>query len=366
MRLTTKFIILSIIFTAFNTSAALESTVKLVGKVEFSPKAELPLKPKSICVTEDEFFLIPDSGARNIKIYKKEEKFLNLVSTIGRKGYRPGKFLKPTFCFYNKNERKLGVMDFGRKKIIFYKKKDGIKFEYEKEISCWRGGTGIQLIGNKLFISGYATDPNGNPHDFCSIDLTNGQITYLLPSYYKYGLKSFREYETQYRKKPDIPLIGINGWFDIHEDDAYFIWEGNLKIIKVNIVSGNIEPEPFGMQPPHYVKPYASKKMSEARSKRNSNLADSERAKMSYVTNIFVKRKYILVVYEGPVTQEKLPNSWLQFYSLDGEFLKEEPIEDNHGPRMWFNKDKSILYSFSNDKGKYYILKYKISSERSK
>jgi hypothetical protein len=186
-----------------------------------------------------------------------------------------------------------------------------------------------------------------------------------LPSYLKYGLKSSSDYKKQFREKPDIPAIGVMGLFDIYRDNVYFVWEGNLKVIKINIASGYIEPKPFGMQPPYYIKPHASEKLLEARSKRDKNVIVNERARMSYVRNIFVSSKYILVIYEGPINQGNASNFRIQFYTFDGDFIKDAPIQGQPGHSMWFGKDENILYSLSSkssseDDRNYLILKYQI------
>ena len=107
-----------------------------------------------------------------------------------------------------------------------------------------------------------------------NIDLTNDQTTFLLPSYHKYGLKSFDEYETKYHRKSDIRTIGIVVFFDIQGDDVYFVWEGDLKILKINMKSGKLVF--FGKKPSHYIKPFATKEMSEARRNRNANFVREE------------------------------------------------------------------------------------------
>jgi hypothetical protein len=368
---TTKFIILliSAIFILSNANPILFGVnIKFLKKIEISQEGEPLLKPKAFCLTDDGIFIITDYGAGNIKIYEEvvedNRELLRQVKIEGRKGYGEGEFSKPSFCFYDKNESKFGVVDFGIRKIFIYDRMGRIDFTRVKEISCWKPGSDIKLIGNRLFISGYLPDPDGKPYDFYYIDLKKDQKIFLLPAYLKYGLNSFQEYEIQYREKSDISVIGINGFFDIYRDDAYFVWEGNLKVIKLNFVSGDIDQVHFGMQPPHYVKPYASEKLIDSRRKRDIKMHESERMKMSYVKNIFTSSKYVLVIYEGPVNQGTATNFWLQLYTLDGDFIKEVPIQGQIDNKMWFDKDKHILYSLSGklveDVDHYFVLKYAI------
>lgn len=237
------------------------------------------------------------------------------------------------------------------------------KFKRVKEVYCLAAGTDIQLKGNKLLISGYKTDRNGNPSALYYIDIMNDQTSFLLPAYYRYGLKSYREYEIQHLRKPDIPTIGIGSWFDIHGDDVYYIWEGNLKIIKININSG--KRSFFGQKTSYYIKPFASKQMIDGRRNRNLNIVQSEKSKMSYIRDIFASSKYVLVIYEGPVKQDKKSNFILQFYTLDGKFLEEIPIPGKPDKRWCCDKEKDILYSLASEirddlNEEYFILEYKI------
>ena len=68
---------------------------------------------------------------------------------------------------------------------------------------------------------------------------------------------------------------------------------------------------------------------------------------MSYVRNIFASPGYVFVIYEGPDKQNKKSNFRLQFYTPDGDYIIEVPVTDKPGFKMWFDKDKSILYSLS-------------------
>ena len=330
-------------------------------KIQFSTKFESPINTLGFCVTEDELFIIPDYTAGNIKIYEKVGEFLGLVRIIGQKGYGHTEFAKPSFCFYNKIESKFGIMDFGTRKISIYDRIGRTAFGKIQEVHCWRGASDFQLLGNKLLISGYALDQNGAPYDLYYIDLNNDKRNFLLPSYYKYGLKSFKEYKSKY-KESEIPSIGIRGWLDVYGDDVYFAWEGDLRIIKLNIKTRDLIF--FGKKTSHYVKPFASEKLIKGHRVGDINLTLGERAKMSYIRNIFAIPKYVLVIYEGPVKKDKETNFRLQLYSLNGDFLKDLPIPGKPDHKMWFDKEKKILYSLSTGKPteqpRYSILKYKI------
>ena len=161
MRWSVKCIMLLIAGFVFNT-VVISKSIHLIERIEFSSKSALPISPWDFCVTDDELFIIPDYRAANIKVYQKYEKYLELVKTIGKKGYGRDGLVKPTFCFYNKEESKFGVMDIGIRKIFIYDRIGRIDFRRTKEVLCLEGATDIQLKDDRLFIAGYKVDRN--PH----------------------------------------------------------------------------------------------------------------------------------------------------------------------------------------------------------
>ena len=368
---------LSIIFIFANTNVTFGFDIKLSEKMEISPDSQLLSIPWDFCVTEDGLFIIPDPKAGNIKIYDRIGKFLVVVEIIGKKGFGADEFGEPTYCSYNKD--KLAVMDYRLRKVFIYDRISRSEFKRRQEFHCWWLGTDIEISGNRLFIAGYQPDPDGYPYDLFYIDLSgstkNSQIrkvqrTYLLRSYYKYGLKSFDEYERIYRNEPYsyIKAIGINSWFDVQGDEVYYAWEGDLRVIKLNI-KPTLDEEPtfFGEKPPHYKKPSKSFKMPAlVNAYRNRDFSDLKSAKseMYYVRNIFTSSNNVILIYEGPNTQGKSTTFRAQIYSLEGGSMKETNIPGKPDRRMWFDKEKNILYSLSSQPveiwEKYFILKYKV------
>jgi hypothetical protein len=355
-----KFIFLFIIVLIFNPKSIIGVGIKLSGKIKLIfQDVDFLQKPRDFCVTGDNLFLIPDYNAGNIKIYESNGKLINV---LGRKGVGPNEFVKPTFCFFD--EGKFGVMDWGIRKIFIYDRIGQTKdFKRVKEISCFSLGTGIHLRNDKLFVSGYRPNEKSKPFDLYYIDLANNQINLLLPSYKKYGLKSFDEYETKYRRQPDIGVIGIGGWFDLHEDDVYFAWEGDLRIIKQNIRTGEVSY--FGRKSANYVKPYATKKLINSISTRDFKTTQQEKAKMSFVRSIFTSKKHVLLVYEGPVKNDKNPGFMIQFYMFNGDFVEEIPIPGEPDRKMYFLKNKNILYSLTSELDEdlneiHYMLKFDV------
>lgn len=331
--------------------------VRAVEILKFSPESYLSSEPWDFCVTDDNRFLIPDPKDGNIKLYKRDKASLDFVDIIGEKGLGQHQLAKPTYCFFNKVENKFGVLDFDNKKIVVYNniQEPGMP-RPDKVVSCLTLGYDIHLSGDKLLISGYRPAPDGNPYDLYYINLedNNDQINFILPSHFKYGLKDFFEYDTKYRAVLDLKAIGIFGWFDIQGNDIYFVWEGDIRIIKWNIESG--KRKFFGKKTSHYKRPVSTPQLLKEYSAKGN--IRNEKAKMSYVRNIFTNSYFVLVIYEGPISKSNDSNFRLQSYTLDGEFLGDVPIPGKPDRRMWFDKDKSILYSLSKSDKNYFITEY--------
>ncbi len=344
-------------FSTVGTSELFGVNVEYVGKLNVSAKPAL-LMPWSFCVTEDGLFIIPDKEAGDIKIYEKVGETLEYIKTIGRKGFGPGELVYPAYCSYNKKESKFLVMDIGQRKIFVYDRIGRTDFKRDKEIYCLRLGEDVQLIdgSDKLIISGYKESPQGIAHELYSTNIKDGSLDFLLPSYHKYGLALGDENKEDSLKR----ALGVRGWFDVQGEDIYFVWEGDLRITKLNINTKTTQV--FGPKVSTKYKSPADivDTLLDIRSQGKFHQYSSEKSRRSFVRNIFTRSEYLFVVYEGPGKSK----FFLQFYTLNGDFIKEVPISHQPDRRMWFDKDKGILYSLADNtnenKNDYFILKYKI------
>jgi hypothetical protein len=318
--------------------------VILEGEIKFAPESELLLLQKAgFCVTEDGLFIITDQGAGNIKICEINGTRLESIKVIIQKGFHDYGLLEPSFVFYDKKQSRLGVLDLGKRQVLIYDRIERVQFELARQIPCLYLATDIQFVGENLLIAGYMPDEKGDPYDLYEVN-ADGQITFLLPSYYKYGLKSNEEYISQYQEKPDIRARGLNACLDVQGDDVYFAWSANYKIIKLNIKSRIIIS--FGQKPRFYVEP-SSGKLLEALQKRDRQMMEKARQSMSYISKIFTTPEYVLVIFEGPFIQGNNSSFTLQMYSLDGKYIGEKAIPGQPGDRMYFDNDKKILYCVS-------------------
>jgi len=345
--------------------------IKITNNESLEQGKELEI-PWTLAVTEDDLVLIPDLGSGNIKIYEEKQcdgkKVLNLIKLLDQKGYGKDDLVKPGVCDFM--EGKFAVLDYGTNKIIIYDRISRLGFKPLKEILCWNNAYDIRLDNNKIFIAGYITNSSGQSYDFYSIDIRDGNMRYLLPSYSKYGYEPGSKFIKEFKKRR-ISTIGIMSRFDIcpDYDYAYIAWEGDLRIICLNTVSGEIT-KTFGDKEKslYYLKPYASQRLIEARKNTDRASVQNAKEKMSYVKDIFVssEQNKVFILYKGPLGRKRKTGFILQSYTLDGKFLKENILPDSSQPLHKFlfcdGKERILLYSLTGeyDKKSFSISKYEI------
>ncbi|UCH95258.1 MAG: hypothetical protein JSV88_00045 [Candidatus Aminicenantes bacterium] len=363
MRKTSVSLGLSLIFLLLIINRAFGQDIKLTEKIIVDQASELKATPMSFCVTEDKLFLLPDYQTGSIKVFNNEGNFLKFIKELGPRFGKKG-FMQPTYCFYSQNEGKLGVLDNKARKVFILDRQGKIGFSLFKEIVGKGYGYDIEFAGGgeQVVISGYLIDKQSLPFDLYSINIKNGQTNYLLPSHEKYNLESYDEYVLEYRQKQTLPAIGIKAFIDIQGDDLFFVWEGALRIIKLDLVSK--KQVVFGHATPHYTKPDGSR-LSDSYKKRKVETTWKKRKKMTYVRNIFATSRHVFLVYEmGKNNKSNTSKFRMQTYTLEGDFLGDVLFPGNPGRQMWFDKEKYELYAFSeqpgNDNGEFSILKYKI------
>jgi hypothetical protein len=339
-------------------------------------------KAVDFCVTGDGIFLIPDYLAGDIKLYEENEdgKALLFLKTVGSKGYDPGQLVKPAFCSFNKVENKFIILDMGTRRIYFYDRIERVEFVREKKgdgnevySECPRGAYDIQLVGSRLFVAGHRNLDN-KFYDFYSTDLSEVRDSDLIKAKPELLLRSKEAYQINESENfvegigaKYLEAIGVRNYFDIEGDFAYFVWMGDLRVTKIDIVSGLKIGNPFGEKTKNYVQPEATPELVDTfyQMRENREFRDRylrEIRKFSIIRNIFTTSEHVIVVYEGPYKYDgKSENFQAQFYSLDGKFVTEVPLRDQLSNIMRFDRDKKILYSLStSEKGAYFILMYKI------
>jgi 6-bladed beta-propeller len=352
-------IILAIIFIISSDVGAFE--IDFIKKIPLSQKALLQM-PLGFSVTEDEVFIIVDARASDIKIYNCDGK---LAKVLGRKGYGPNEFANAFFCHYS--DRKLIIEDSGQMKIFIYDRQGKFEFIRSKSINSTETGEDFHLEGNTLYLSGSRISQNGNVYSLYALDTNKpDHCTYFLPAHLKFGLATPQKYRFELHRKVDISAIGTSGYFDVTGDFAYYFWEGDLKIFKINLKTRKAST--FGKKFDHYIKPYATQKIKQSFSVNRAKTLIKERNKMSYVKNLFTTDRYVLLFYTARGQNHEDLGYRMQFYTLEGTFLKELPFPKRPGSRMYFDKDKSTLYTIKWEADKeldetYSILKYRVKGQ---
>jgi hypothetical protein len=340
------------------------------GAVEIQKKKEILIDQSStflqkiykFAVTEDEYYLFPDSKAGNIKIYNNKGK---LARVWGRKGFGPDEYVFPRYCDYR--QPYFVLMDWGHRKVFVFKRENTLDFKKIHENYVMGLGYDLKLIDeNRVFVSGYLQSPGRESFELYRLDLETDKRIFFISSPLKYGYKSRSEYDAAYVTK--IATLSITGYFDYYEDFIYYAWNGNLKLFKIDLKTKVIDY--FGKKTENYITPFVTPEHLEMYSKRSKDL-HVPKQKMSWITGIFTDDHFVGVIYEKNKKETDEWRSFVQFYSLKGEFIEEKNLEGarnvDHYPESYFfySQGKDTLYFLSHLMDEefddiYKILEYKI------
>lgn len=352
---------LALVFMLFS-SAAFTMNVKMVEKITLSQEKTFIQSAASIVVSEDNIIFLTDLKAGDIKIYNNTG---SLLSVWGRKGAGPNEFLMPYFSDYDKG--KLAVMDFGKRTILILSRKNEFGLEIDRETFCMGLGDDICLNEDRLLVSGYKVDQKGEPYDLYIQNPKDDKIDFLLPTATKYGFDSYKAFMNEDNRTLFFRTLSRVGYCDWEGEFVYYVWQGDLKIFKINVQSKEITH--FGKKTSNYVQPFVTQKMITARQQRDRN--NHEKNKMSFVTGLFVYEGYLGVMYTRVYTdKDSIPASMLQFYTLDGKFLEEVEAPGYLSNTTFFRKTDGTLFSTGSEEDENEdqdgeeeksILKYKIT-----
>ena len=335
--------------------------VKLVERSPLLQKKAILMNIVCFSVTEDEMLIIPDSKEGNIKLYNIHG---DLIKVWGRRGHGPNEFLSPFYCDYQKPY--YIHLDAMNSKISIYKRIEKTKFVRINEILCLGCMSDIRLLKENVLIGGSKVDRSGKRYSLYYKDFKNKEIHYLLPLYLKYGFKSSNEFDRKYR---EISPIGTESFFYICKDYIYYVWEGRLRIIQMNLNTKKVKF--FGQETKNYTRPKVTKGILQARKERKSIKERKEKQKMSWVRGVFADNEFIGLLYNNYDKASSLWKALLQLYSLEGKLLSEVKLPNAvdfsmEGPSYFYHKENHHLYILSrqlNEKDyldEYEILKYKI------
>ena len=352
------------VLVVFVSGVAFGMGIKRVEKIELSQEKTFIQSAASIAVTEDNIIFLTDLKAGDIKIYDNTG---TLLSVWGRKGAGPNEFLMPYYSDYKKG--KLAMMDFGKRKIFILERKKKFNLEISKEMLCTGLGDDICLHGDRLLISGYKVDKQGETHNLYTQNLNDGSVDFLLPIATKYGFKSYREFQNEDKRTRFYSTLSRVGYCDWQGEHVYYVWQGDLKIFKIDVQSKKTIY--FGNKTSHYVQPFVTKNMITARERRDRKTNTEVKSNMSIIIGLFVHNDYLGVMYTRvSKSKDSKPGPMLQFYTLDGKFLDEVEMPGYPSSSSFFRKSDNTIFSVDIEgvdnenqdlDDKKYILKYEIT-----
>lgn len=311
-----RFRFMILIIYVFTTSIYSGVTIKLVGTIPIDQSKVFLQNINQFSVTEEEYFLFPDSKAGDIKIYKNDGR---LVKVLGRKGFGPMEFVEPYCCDYK--DKVFIVLDWGRYKLQSYRR-ENTDFKPINESFVQALGYGIKYINkNRVLISGYKVASDNKAYELYFLDPEKKKVEYIMLEYLKYGCSSDKEKEEKYLK--EIAPISIDGFCDYIDSTIYYIWAGDLKIFKINPVTKSIQY--FGKKTSQYVKPVATSELVKKYNTQDKTYAEVIK-KMSWITGIFADKDFIAVVYCNYKPKADGWNTVIQFYKPNGNFIEEKEI----------------------------------------
>lgn len=337
--------------------------IKFTERINIDPDANYQDKPKSICITEDNIFILAGKKTGNIKIFEKKKGSLTIPKDV-ELTFNKFKFTNPAYLFYNRSKKKLEVIDIGARKV-FIRDKTGEREFKLKEINDYNWpGYDMKFTedGDNLIVSAL-TSSKIQSFGLYRIDIKTSRINNLLPSYEKYDLKNDNEYNSKYWEKQTIPATGVRAFIDIYKDNVFFVWEGKLRIVKFNLPSSKVITT-FGQETHHYKSPNGDE-LAKTYIKKEFAATWKKREEYSYIKKIFATHRHVFLVYEIAGNSSTFR---LQIYTHEGKYLDDVLIPGKPGRQMWLDKVNYDLYAFSevskNETDNFLILKYKIKLKK--
>jgi hypothetical protein len=335
--------------------------IKKIEEIPLQQDKILIQRAMSFCVQKEENYFLVDYKARDIKVFNKQGKF---IQVWGKQGLGPLEFGKP--CLLEYREPYLAIMDLGKRKFMIYSEENNPNFSPIKEFYSPNMGTDMKLCGDKLLISGSKADRDDKLYDLYIYNFQTGSTDFLIPLEEKYGYTSFKQYKSRYDR--ELLALSDNSYCDLYKNFAYYVWTGDLRVIRVDLKEK--KKVVFGHKTKNYTKLKMTKTMREDYLNVNMK-AYLEYRKFSFLTGIIADENFVGVFYCN--FQETKPGwqNYIQFYSPEGIFLHEKELpggvnNDNYPINPFYYSQKTkILYFLSQTIGKdlndiYSIIKYKI------
>ncbi len=370
---TTLMLVTALFFLFLAPAGVFGVSLEFVETITVDPKIKFPEQPWSFCVTEDGFFLVPDTQSGKVRIFKKDGTQLKYLKGFGPDGTDKMEFIRPMQLLYSHQDARLVVADRGTRQFFLFDRRERDVFVPIKQIKRDKIGSDINFtgFGKWLLISAYILN-NDQGYGLYALNLDPMQkkaeeVKYIMPIFIQYGLANEEDYKLEFRKKKKLPAVGYKAYFDVQGDQLFIAWEANLRIIKLKLKGGERslkkDFESFGKKTHFYKEPSADA-LVDAYKGRDFSTVRRLKEGMSYIKDIFALPQHVLLVYRTPAGagSEKVAYR-LQVYTSQGRFVKEMEIPGSPSWQMSFNKLENCLYAISgsgrND-GVLSIIKYQL------
>lgn len=269
-------------------------------------------------VTEDGNIVICDRKAANLKMYDKNGL---LIKIVGRKGMGPEELTFPYLFDYF--DSKLVLYDYHQASLILYEYTSPARLKHLKKIMLPAALESIHGQKNGYFVAGSKRDKKGNHFHLYSVDGMGKNPKMIMPSHYKFGFESQREYISEFlNKKYTLTPIGLQSYFYEWNNSLYYAWRGNLSILKVDLKTKKITR--FGQKTENYTTPIVTPALKDAFIRRNMRDANIERRGMSFISYIFAFDGGVGLIYNNYDNRTSYWLPYLQLYTNDGTFVKEQ------------------------------------------
>lgn len=328
---------------------------RFIGQVEITGKNDLIGRLGMIAMTEDEWIIATDPLDSNIKLFDSSGRF---IKSWGRKGQGPGEFQNIGVPDYRNPF--LTIPDPGRGGVHIFERKNKEDFERIAQPANIPVTSPLRRVMNyqgQMIVDEVARDKNEEAYHLYLKNLTSPQSSLVMPWAIRYGMKPGSDYMQKHLAHAAQLGLGMS-YFDLVGDDVFYVWEGELRIIRINLKSRTWSF--FGKETANFVRP----RLIGARSRRPAD------DKFSRIWGIFADKEKVLLFYANPNPDFKRLKVFFQVYDLDGTFLGELPFADSAEMvdviRYAYHRESgSILVpetviDETGTKIRYYIKKYQI------
>ncbi len=325
------------------------------GKIELAQEKDFYLGfPRGFIVTEDEFIVVCDSKTADFKIYNFKG---DAIKIFGRKGYGPDEFSSPWLHDYSNH--KMLISDSRTEKLFIYEAQNANYWIKKNEINA------VSVVDAKLMAEldrillcrfPFPDRSSGKFYIMQTKTISTNNDDFLLAFENQFGPNSKPVDFNKMRKlspsqMPDFMALPHWKYCDFHQNNLYFVWTGNLQIIKINL--DNRKVDYFGRKTDNYIQPKVTSEFKQSYLERETRRYRNFIQKMSWVSKVFADTIYVGVIYSNFDENISRWKTFVQLYEHNGRFIKECNLSDYTSTyergEFFFDKGKRVLFCLSDD-----------------